>query len=108
MLTELAIRNFAIIEEQSIQFAAGLNVLSGETGSGKSIVLNALELILGARPRGHFIREGCEQLEIEAHFNLSGLAKSLRDELPDIAKDEELTLSRTMNRSGKGRVYING
>lgn len=108
MLTELRIANFAIIEEQLITFAPGLNVISGETGSGKSIILNALELILGARPRPHFIRAGADSLEIEAHFDLSRCSAALLEQLPDVARGRELLISRSMNRNGKGRVQING
>ena len=108
MLTELAIKNFAIIDQQTIRFGPGLNVISGETGSGKSIVLNALELILGARPRAHFVREGADQLEIEAHFDLTQIDRNVIEELPDMARGDELLLSRTMNSQGKGKVYLNG
>jgi DNA repair protein RecN (Recombination protein N) len=108
MLCELIIRNFAIIDEQTIPFRPGLNVLSGQTGSGKSIILNALELILGARPKSEYIREGAEQLEVEAFFDLSGLDSTIYDELPDIAKAKELAISRSLNIAGKGKVLING
>lgn len=108
MLSELRISNFAIIEEQRVQFGPGLNVISGQTGSGKSVLLNALELILGARPRAQLIRHGADHLEIEGAFNLSDLSPALVESLPDIARGDELVLSRSINQSGKGKVYING
>lgn len=58
MLSELQISNFAIIEHQSVTFTRGLNVISGETGAGKSIILHAIELILGGRPKPHMLRDG--------------------------------------------------
>ena len=108
MLTELQISNFAIIDNQSITFTPGLNVLTGETGSGKSIVLAALELILGGRSSTQHIRSGCESLEVHAHFDLSGLTEDLRRELPDMAQGDELAVSRSLSKSGRGKVYING
>jgi DNA repair protein RecN (Recombination protein N) len=108
MLNELRISNFAIIEEQSIEFGKGLNVISGQTGSGKSIILNALELILGARPRSSLIRQGAEELIVEGSFDLSALNAETLNSLPDIARTEELVLCRTINQTGKGKVFING
>lgn len=108
MLREVHIRNFAIIEDEEVSFAPGLNVISGETGAGKSIVLQALELILGGRPKPHYIRAGSDGWEIEALFDLSALDERLRNNLPDIAQAQELVLMRSMNSAGKGRVYING
>ncbi len=70
MLSELHIKNFAIIEKQTVSFATGLNVISGETGAGKSIILDALKLILGGRGNAESIRTGTESLEISAVFDL--------------------------------------
>lgn len=108
MLTDLHIRNVAIIEEQTISFGAGLNVISGETGSGKSIILSALEFLLGGKPKSHLIRTGEEELEIQARFDLATLPASSLSELPDVAQGEELSISRTFNRAGRGKVFING
>lgn len=108
MLVELQIRNFAIIEQQLISFQPGLNVISGETGAGKSIVLNAIELILGARPRTDIVRAGSEAAEVQALFSLEGLPESLRAELPECAAGDELLLSRTVLAQGRGKVFING
>ncbi len=108
MLSDLHIKNVAIIEDQTISFGSGLNVISGETGSGKSVILNALEFLLGAKPRAGMLRSGAEELEVQARFDLSALPASLRKELPDLAQEEELSLSRTLAENGRGKVFING
>jgi DNA repair protein RecN (Recombination protein N) len=108
MLVELKIANFAIIEEQSVHFGPGLNVLSGETGAGKSIILSALELILGGRPRPHAVRHGADSLEVEALFDLTRVHERTVAELPDCARGDELSIVRSVSASGRGRVYING
>lgn len=108
MLRELHIRNFAIIEEQCISFEGGLNVLSGETGSGKSIILGALDLVLGGKGKPSLIRSGEESLEVSALLDLKGMAPELISQLPEVAQGEELALSRSLNTNGKGKVYING
>lgn len=113
MLTDLRIKNLAIIEEQTISFGAGLNVLSGETGSGKSIVLHALELVLGRKASPQLIRSGAAGLEVEAAFDLSAVDGAISATLPDVAReclDEggELVITRTVPREGKGKVYVNG
>jgi DNA repair protein RecN (Recombination protein N) len=108
MLRDLHIRNVAIIEEQTISFGEGLNVISGETGSGKSIILSAIEFLLGGKPKNHLIRTGAEELEIQANFDLSALSESVRADLPDLAQGDELSLSRTFNRAGRGKVFMNG
>lgn len=108
MLCDLHIRNVAIIEEQTVSFGPGLNVISGETGSGKSIILSALEFLLGGKPKDHLIRTGAEELEIQANFDLSSLPDAVRADLPDLVQCAELSLSRTFNRAGRGKVFING
>lgn len=108
MLRELHIRNLALIEEQVVPFRPGLNVISGETGAGKSMLLHAVELILGARPSVQLIRSGADALELDALFDLAALDEEVRRELPDIARADELLISRTLARSGKGKVFING
>ena len=70
MLQELSIRNFAIIEDLTIRFAPGLTILSGETGAGKSIIINAVNLLLGSRASAALIRTGAESAELEALFDL--------------------------------------
>ncbi len=108
MLSELQISNFAIIEHQSVTFTPGLNVISGETGAGKSIILHAIELILGGRPKPHMLRDGATSSEVQALFTLHGLPEKVIAELPDIAQGDELVISRVLTPSGRGKVYING
>ena len=109
MLTELTITNFAIIERQSLSFHSGFNVISGETGAGKSILLHALEFILGGKGSPSLIRTGADQLEVQALFDLTVIPENVRAELPDIVgSDEELVVSRSLPREGRGKVLING
>ena len=70
MLRELSIRNFAIIEDLTISFGSGLTILSGETGAGKSIIINAVNLLLGSRASAALIRTGSESAELEAFFEI--------------------------------------
>ncbi|MEY4669611.1 MAG: hypothetical protein RL518_2310 [Pseudomonadota bacterium] len=109
MLTELTISNFAIIERQSLSFHGGFNVISGETGAGKSIILNALEFILGGKGSPSLIRSGAESLEVQALFDLAVLPPEVRSELPEIVGEgDELVVSRLLPREGRGKVLING
>lgn len=109
MLTDLTITNFAIIERQAISFHNGFNVISGETGAGKSIILNALEFILGGKGSPSLIRTGADHLEVQALFDLSALPPDVRGELPEIVgNDDELVVSRLQPREGRGKVLING
>lgn len=109
MLSELTISNFAIIERQSLSFHPAFNVISGETGAGKSIILNALEFILGGKASPQFIRTGAEQMEVQALFDLSDVPADIRAELPEIVgEDDELVVSRSLPREGRGKVLIGG
>jgi DNA repair protein RecN (Recombination protein N) len=109
MLSELTISNFAIIERQSLTFHPHFNVISGETGAGKSIILHALEFILGGKGSSTLIRSGAEQMEVQALFDLSEIPESIRSELPEIVGEgDEIVVSRTQPREGRGKVLING
>ncbi|HVA81490.1 MAG TPA: DNA repair protein RecN [Candidatus Binataceae bacterium] len=105
MLVELRIRNFAIIEEAALEFAAGLNVLSGETGAGKTIILTALGLLLGSRASPDMIRAGEKEAIVEALFDLEG-------EVPGLAQldngKRELLVRRVIAEGGRSRVTIDG
>lgn len=110
MLRELSIRNFALIDELQIQLNPGLNILTGETGAGKSIIIDALDILLGGRASANFIRTGQKQAFIEATFDLNKKA-DLNDLLADMGlrTDPELIiLSREITQSGNNRLRING
>jgi DNA repair protein RecN (Recombination protein N) len=111
MLRELHIRNFAIIDEANIEFGDGFNVLTGETGAGKSIIISALCLALGERATGEFIRSGEKEAVVEAFFDLPPklLNQSTRQFLLDIGVDieEGIVLKRIISTQGKNRAYIN-
>jgi DNA repair protein RecN (Recombination protein N) len=109
MLSELTITNFAIIEKQSLSFHPRFNVISGETGAGKSILLHALEFILGGKGSASLVRSGADLMEVQALFDLAEISTDIRAELPEIVGDgDELVVSRTQPREGRGKVLING
>ena len=109
MLTDLIIKNFAIIENLHVTFGSGFNVLTGETGAGKSIIIDAVNLLLGGRARGEIIRTGEEESSVEAVFDLREdhlLGKKLI--AAGLDSDGEMLVRRIVARSGKNRVFING
>ncbi|WKZ57011.1 MAG: DNA repair protein RecN [Bdellovibrionota bacterium] len=109
MLRALSIRNLAVIEKVDIEFAEGFSAITGETGAGKSVVLQAIELVIGRRASEHLIRSGAESLDVQAVFDLSSLPVPVRQSLPDIvAEGDELLVSRSVSRNGKSRVLLNG
>jgi len=109
MLKELSIRNFAIIDDLQIVFSAGLTVLSGETGAGKSIILNAVNLLLGSRASADLVRTGAKTAELEALFHISP-DSSVAKIMSDLGYDptEGLLIRRIIARSDSNRVYVNG
>ena len=110
MLTELRIRNFAIIESVTLPLAEGFNVLSGETGAGKSIIVGALGLLLGERASADLIRSGAEKATVEGVFdvaNVRGIAR-LADEHGIEVEEDMLVLKREIAGNGRGRAWING
>ena len=106
MLSELRITNFAIIDELALAFAPGLNVLTGETGAGKSIITRAIALLCGARATADLIRTDAEEAEIEGLFDVEGDRSVLGDS--GLPPNGELLVRRVISRSGKGRVHVNG
>jgi len=109
MLTELNIKNFAIIDELEISFDRGLNVITGETGAGKSIIIGAVGLLLGERASSDLIRTSEEAAMVEALFDISekdGLKEKLTS--AGFYEGDELIVKRVVTRAGKNRVYING
>jgi DNA repair protein RecN (Recombination protein N) len=109
MLAELNIRNFAIIDELRVSFDGGLNIISGETGAGKSIIIGAVGLLLGDRANADMIRSFEDAAVVEALFDIRG-QEALRRQIRDIGfgEGEELVIRRVVSRSGKNRVYLNG
>ncbi|HET9450480.1 MAG TPA: DNA repair protein RecN [Aggregicoccus sp.] len=108
MLTGLRISNVAVIEEVEVGFGTGLTVLTGETGAGKSILVDALGLLLGGRADADCIRAGCEEASVEGVFlRTAPLAARLEElGLPDLG--EELAVRRVVGRTGRGKAYVNG
>ena len=109
MLRELQITNLAIIEKLHVEFHGGLNILTGETGAGKSIIIDAVNLILGGRASSDLIRSGADEASVEALFDLSD-RPSLLANLARIGVecDGELLVRRVVSRGGKNRVFISG
>jgi len=108
MLSELAIKKFAIIEDIRIGFQQGLSVLTGETGAGKSIIIQAVNLLLGSRASADLVRTGEETAELEACFDItsdSEPAQLLAEQ--GIETDDTLIIRRLITRSGKSRVFVN-
>jgi DNA repair protein RecN (Recombination protein N) len=109
MLTELSIKNFAIIDELKVSFSGGLNMITGETGTGKSIIIGAMSLLLGDRASADMIRSSEDTAVVEALFDISEM-----DALKGIIREmgfnvgKELILKRIVSRTGKNRVYVDG
>jgi DNA repair protein RecN (Recombination protein N) len=113
MLVELRIRNLAIIDTLDLTFSRGLNILTGETGAGKSIVLNAVLLLLGERAGEDWVRSSEEEAAVEALFDLSGCPKTRqkileRSSKPAAGEEDLLLVRRVISRTARGRAYLNG
>jgi DNA repair protein RecN (Recombination protein N) len=107
MLTALRIENLAIIDSLEVRFDEGFNVLTGETGAGKSILVDALDLVLGGRARAESLRTGAEEASVEALFE----GVCLGDRLAELGLPHgngELLIRRVVHRSGRGRAWVNG
>lgn len=109
MLRQLRIQNVILIESADILFQEGLNVLSGETGSGKSAIMEALSLVLGERSDPNLIRKGCDKGVIEALFDIENLPKvrMLLEEAGIDTSENELLIKREIASNGKSKAYIN-
>lgn len=103
MLKELIIKNFAIIDDLTVRFENGFNVLTGETGAGKSIIVDALGIALGSRSQSDLVRSGEKEATVQAYFEVEG------DNIPDLGIDtsDSLILRRSVAYGGKSRAYIN-
>jgi len=111
MLRTLRIRNFALIEKLELDFGPGLNILTGETGAGKSIIVGALGLVLGARASSEVVRTGAARADVEAVFTLDQITKSLAAVIEQHGlelEDDELILARTVSAEGRSKAYAAG
>jgi len=108
MLRELRIKNFAVIDEVVIELGPGLNIITGETGAGKSIILNALGLVAGERSSSDIIRHKEDEATVEALFDGVPAPLAAKLALAGFESDGELAIKRILNRSGKNRIYLNG
>src|SRR5450631_2373725 len=101
MLHELAVENYAVVDRLRVRFHPGLNLLTGETGSGKSIVVDALGLLFGGRASGEMVRSGAERARISGRFTAPDLAH------PGVeTEDGELLIEREILAGGKSRAYV--
>jgi DNA repair protein RecN (Recombination protein N) len=107
MLRRLSLKDFVIVDALELEFGAGFSVLTGETGAGKSILIDALQLALGARAEGGVVREGCARSEIAAEFDSPASLAGWLDEA-GFAVDETLLLRRVVDAQGKSRAFVNG
>jgi len=109
MLTQMSIRNFALIEQMNISFKDGITIFTGETGAGKSILMDAFSILLGERASSEFIRHGKDSFVIDGIFDIAN-HQSLLDVLESkniIVEDDQLILSRSFNTSGKSMILAN-
>jgi DNA repair protein RecN (Recombination protein N) len=107
MLLELRVENLLLIERAELELAPGLNVLTGETGAGKTVLAHALDLLLGGRARTGIVRPGAAEAYVEGVFTLPPTLASERGEL--LAADaEEVVLARRVGGDGRTRAYVNG
>lgn len=109
MLETLTIKNVAVIDLAEVPFTAGLNILSGETGAGKSIVIEAISLILGSRANTDLIRADCEEAVVEGLFTTRDIPwLQARMERLGFGAGQELLIRRTIHKAGRHRIYVNG
>ena len=109
MLQSLHVHNFALLEDAHADFTAGFNVFTGETGAGKSILIDAFGVVLGGRASADYVRSGTEGLWVQAVFDVAG-QQEIKDILQEqgLECDEELFLKRQISAAGKSRAYVNG
>jgi DNA repair protein RecN (Recombination protein N) len=114
VLTEISVENVALIEQATLELSPGLNVISGETGAGKTLLATALQMLLGARSRSETVRAGAKRATVEGTFVLPDVTRSsvLEEALGDLAEEIEadygLVLRRTLTEDGRSRCYVGG
>lgn len=109
MLEQLTIRNFALIEEETVRFPKGFSAITGETGAGKSVLMGALRTVIGGKTSPSMVRHGSDRASVEATFDISSNAdaRQILDE-QEIESDGELIISREILSNGKSRARVNG
>jgi DNA repair protein RecN (Recombination protein N) len=108
MLLNLSVRDFVVVESLELDFGPGFTVLTGETGAGKSILIDALQLALGDRADTGVIREGAQRAEVAAEFRVDPRAASWLAEAGLVSEGEVALLRRTLDAAGRSRAFING
>jgi DNA repair protein RecN (Recombination protein N) len=114
VLTELSVENVALIEEATLELSPGLNVITGETGAGKTLLATALQMLLGGRARSETVRSGARKATVEGTFILPErtgsrfLAEALGDLAEEVEEDDGLVLRRTLTGEGRSRCYVGG
>src|SRR5262252_7206595 len=112
MLTTLRIKNLALVEDLTLDLQPGYNVITGETGAGKSILIGALSLVLGERADRSLLRSGSDSCSVEAVFEITRLEPMLKDFLEqnglEPCEDHQLVLKRSFTSAGANRQFING
>ena len=114
VLTELSVENVALIEEATLELSPGLNVITGETGAGKTLLATALQMLLGGRARSETVRSGARKATVEGTFVLPEetgsrfLAEALGDLAEEVEEEDGLVLRRTLSGDGRSRCYVGG
>ena len=108
MLTTLSLRDFVIVDSLSLDVSRGFTVLTGETGAGKSILIDALELVLGGRADAGVVREGCDRANIVAEFSVTKRTRAWLESNELHLEDDSLMIRRTVDSHGRSRAWVNG
>ena len=108
MLTSLQIKNYALIEKLEVDFSSGFSVITGETGTGKSVLLGAISMLLGERSDSKLVREGADKCIIEGTFDISTLDLESLFEENELEYDaHECIIRRELSSTGRGRFFVN-
>ena len=108
MLRTLSIREFVIVESIDLEFSTGFSVLTGETGAGKSILIDALTLALGGRGDASVVREGASRADISAEFGVNHAVSAWLEQHEFAGEDDGVLLRRVIDNAGRSRAFING
>src|SRR4051812_15034570 len=107
VLHELRVENLLLIEQAELRLGPGLNVLTGETGAGKTVLAHALDLLLGGRPRPGIVRPGAQEAYVEGVFDVPGAVRELLGDRLEAVEDE-VVLARRVTAEGRTRAYVGG